>query len=363
MAELELDDALDDCISRLALGQTISDCLPYYPQYAEVLRSLLETGSLIEQIQPDSVEVAAARERVRARIHAYAKTRPTRRRSYGRLAVLVASLLVVFASALGFAENSLPGDALYSVKRLSENARSMLIGQEFGARRLDEIRTLEALKRAADVVFRGEVEEIRGTQWHVGGLVLEVPTGTPGASAAVVGQIVEVQAQTIERGSLLAVAISALDQPSEPLMPTATPTPSPTPRATAATTAACVPSKPDGWVLYIIGAGDTVSSLALMTGTTTEALVAANCIPATLMIIAGQPLFLPMLPQTPMSMEPTTAQGGIDDGATPPAPDDNQSAPTEAPHESTIEPTDTEHHHEDDSENEDETSGSDHEDA
>ncbi|MEO8392971.1 MAG: LysM peptidoglycan-binding domain-containing protein [Chloroflexota bacterium] len=324
MAEQELREAFNDCIDRMAAGQSIADCLRMYPQYAAMLRPMLEVGSLVERTQATSFEVAAAQARVRGRVKQRLNSPLPAQRSYGRLLMLAASLLIAFAAIFGAAENSLPGDALYRVKRLSENARGTILGEQFGGRRLDEIRVLLALKREADVDFTGEVEQIDGTQWRVKGLDLQVGAGTQGAASVSVGDSVGVTAHTSAQGELVALTIMLLEKG---ILPTASPTPSPTESPTStptltptstdtptlqptqietiavSTAIVCVPTMPSGWVRYIIQPGDLVTVLAQQTGASVAQLIAVNCLPETQMIIVGQVLFLPMLP--PATTVPT----------------------------------------------------------
>src|SRR5689334_16936330 len=116
MAERELLDALDDCMDRLAAGQSVEQCLRSYPGHAAVLRPMLEAGLLARRARVSSIEVAQAQDRVRFRLAQHRR----RNRSSIRWLRVAASLLIVFFFALGglgiAAESSLPGDALYSVK-------------------------------------------------------------------------------------------------------------------------------------------------------------------------------------------------------------------------------------------------------
>lgn len=68
MAESPLIDIFDLCVERLAAGETVEDCLRDYPEHAEELRSLLETGFLVFQAQADPVEEKHAQTQARARI-------------------------------------------------------------------------------------------------------------------------------------------------------------------------------------------------------------------------------------------------------------------------------------------------------
>jgi LysM repeat protein len=58
----------------------------------------------------------------------------------------------------------------------------------------------------------------------------------------------------------------------------------------------CVPQKPDGWTTYTIQEGDTLSSIALRTGTTVQELLSVNCITNRGMIVVGATIFVPRAP-------------------------------------------------------------------
>ena len=341
MADSELRDAFNDCIDCMAAGQSISDCLRIYPQYAAMLRPMLEVGNLVDRTQATSFEIAAAQARVRVRVSERLRTPPPAQRSYGRWMLLAASLLIAFAAVLGAAENSLPGDALYGVKRLSENVRGTILDQQFGNRREDEIRILLALNREADVDFTGRVNQINGTDWRVAALDLQVGAGTDGAATATVGDTVHVTAHTTAQGELIALRITVLEKGVVPT-PSVTPSPKPTespmsvlptlirtlPQTQIFTTpvpTVCTPIMPSGWVRYVIQPGDLVTLLAQKTGASVAQLIAVNCLLETQIIIVGQPLFLPMLPPATLipTQSPTIAP-----------------TPTSAPAQSGAQPTD-----------------------
>ena len=249
MAEQELREAFNDCVDRMAAGQSIGECLRLYPQHAARLRPMLEVGSLVARAQADARDVAGAQARVRSRVRSPAFA-PPRQRAYSRLQVLAASLLIVFAAVLAAAENSLPGDSLYGIKRLGENARGTLMGQDFGTRRVDEIRVLLALQREADVEFSGTVERMAAALWQVSGLEVAVGAGTEQPEAVRVGDSVQVSAHTTEQGDLVALTIRRIEpqQPTplvpvtEALSPTAQPSETATPALSATLTATAAPT-------------------------------------------------------------------------------------------------------------------------
>ena len=340
MADQDLREVFNDCINRLTAGQSIGDCLRTYPQYADELEPMLEINGLVERMQASPFEINAAQTRVRARVNAQLRAARPSHHAYGRLTALVASLLVVFAALFIAAERSLPGDPLYNVKRFSENARTTLIGEQFGGRRLDEIQALEAIKRPEPVEFSGQVEQIDGVQWRIAGLDIQVAAGVPGADAASVGATVKVNAYTTNQGDLIASALTLLN-PSDMtpiLTETITPPPSPTRTPTLTVTpqpTACTPTQPAGWISYVVQFGDTVVELAALTGAPIDQVIAVNCLPETRMIITGETLYLPMKPAPAATLAPTIPTELPTENVTQPT-----LQPTAAP---TVEATDDHH--------------------
>jgi hypothetical protein len=245
MSEFSLDNTLNDCIDQLANGRSVEDCLRLYPQHADDLRPMLEAGLLARRAQYNALEVANAQNRNRSRIVAAMMGRqlaPARRPSYGGWLRATAALVLVFAVVVviaGASSGSLPGDPLYPVKRLTESAQllfnnSAALREQFAQRRIDEISTLLAQGREAEVEFEGVVEAANGDLWSIAGLIVRVPSETPGTTEAQPGDRVHVRARTAAGRELVASAITLSEDGVLPLPPTFTPTPteSPTPRAT-----------------------------------------------------------------------------------------------------------------------------------
>ncbi|MBI5669398.1 MAG: LysM peptidoglycan-binding domain-containing protein [Chloroflexi bacterium] len=373
MADRDFLTAFNDCIDRLAAGQSLDDCLRRYPQYARTLRPLLEAGLTVRRARVHPAEVSLAQARVRDRVALAARTLPAQRRAYPlrALATLAASLVIVFFLATGgaaiVAQSSLPGDPLYGLKRLTETVRlsfssNSQLAAEFAARRVDETRQLLMLNRAADVNFTGEVNAITEAAWVVAGLPVSVPSGTPGAAGIRAGDMIEVRGYTTTGGELVAREIILLEpgerepvptatpvptrppatatlppsstpaptitaQPSTTLTPTGTPTRTPSPTLTPT---GCIPAPPGGWTLYTVQAGDTLSALAAARGVTLAEMMRVNCITNPSLIVAGQRFYLPPGPDP---VRPTTAPalptvssdtpGGDNPPVVNPPPDDN----------------------------------------
>lgn len=340
MTDDRLLNALNDCVDRLHDGQGIDVCLRAYPAMAPELRPMLEALKLTQRALPDRGEIASAQTRGRTRLLAAMDAIPASERRFRRkssplrwLVNMAAALIVVMlVSSLGAviaAQSSLPGDALYGAKRFSEGVRLSIsadnasLQAEFDNRRIDEAQQLMELRRIEEVEFGGTWEIVDDTTWIVAGLIVQI--GRESIIAADVREYsdVIVRAMTTDDGGLVVLEIlpdkqdgtllpepidtpestaTAIPTPTATETPTGTPiptdTPIPVPTATptstpGSVTPACVPQRPDGWVVYTIEAGDTLSGIAEESDITLQLLMQVNCLVDPNAVIAGQRLFVP----------------------------------------------------------------------
>lgn len=203
------ESILDECISALQAGVPLEEVLAEVPEYARELRPLLYAASLLADPNPElaPVETKAAlraeylkqvaelpeitpspwRSKAQAVIHIIQRrsTREAVLKDLVTVAVTVVLTLLIVAFSLNYlAAGSLPGDFLYGVKRVSENARLSLtfdagrraeLEAIFNRRRLAEIEQLIGQNRAAVVQFRGVVETRGENLWIVEGLTIFLP--------------------------------------------------------------------------------------------------------------------------------------------------------------------------------------------
>lgn len=309
MADQDLINALDDCIAQLAKGQSIDDCLQRHPDQAVKLRPMLEAGLLVRRARANPLEVAQAKDRVRFRLEQRRRRRPAG--NLWRAVVGIAAALVLMLGGLSVAaESSLPGDALYGLKRVTEGTRLLAAGaspdlqRAFAQRRLDEIARLLALKRATDVSFEGEVQAIHPPEWRVADLDMAVTPDVPGSQAAAVGDRIQVQASTTTQGTLVARAIVVIKKAA----PTALP---PTPTATDTATLTPTPTEtvsPSPTVTNTATASSTMRSSATFTVTAAPT-ITRTAVPARTRIATARPPIHPTNTLPP----PTVASGGGDD--------------------------------------------------
>jgi len=120
MAEMSLPDIFNDCIDRLAAGQSLDACLRAYPGQAGRLRSMLESGLVAARVAYPAAEVMLAQERIWSRMEqvylAPSPVHPVRLPRRWQWAIAAAAALLMMTGVMLAAQNSQPGDPLYGVK-------------------------------------------------------------------------------------------------------------------------------------------------------------------------------------------------------------------------------------------------------
>lgn len=169
-------DAFDDCVDRLARGESLQTCLEAYPQYAAELAPMLEAGVGVARAAETDAEWAEIQAEMEARFERVLSNGSVTVRR-GRAAWIsmlgaVASVLLVMVIALNglaiVSQDSLPGDTLYGYKRFTESVRLSLadssgeaaLSEEFARRRLTETQTVLNDGREVEVDFTGVVEAV-----------------------------------------------------------------------------------------------------------------------------------------------------------------------------------------------------------
>jgi hypothetical protein len=264
MSQLDFYAILDECVSRLGQGKTPKACLADYPSQAgELAPDLALAAELIHlsRLESSPEAVADGYEKMMAALDTKEKISPLAslatfmgkllsplwRKQRGlaatmlRTAMIAVSILVAVGSfVVTAAADTLPGDALYPVKRSWENARLTLtvndssrqtLQSEFERRRREEVQAVLDLRRPVVVEFTGVVESLVTEVWQVDGLDLTITDDTQVSGAVNVGQGVAVRAQVKDDGSLNALKIVVDNtQPMSRATPTLIPQPTQTPR-------------------------------------------------------------------------------------------------------------------------------------
>jgi hypothetical protein len=266
------ENTLAVALERLAAGESLTAILADSGADAEWLEPLLSAASAVhglrEVVPAPAAEASLSRFLAQAeRMRVEVTPRPAQRRwwegwadglrlpslAFPRLAAMAASaLLAILALILGTAlflgspataaaQNVLPGQLAYPIKRLgeeiylhlpqSDQSRSTR-SAEYDGRRRAEVRTLLNGHLEACVTFRGEVEVLGAAETVVGDISVQLVNETRIEGPLAVGAHVLVEACTQSSGVLAAEHV-VVEQPAQP---TATPFPTPTVQPTATAT-------------------------------------------------------------------------------------------------------------------------------
>ena len=244
-------EAVEVCLSALEMGASLESCVQLYPDLADELRPVLEAaraaGSLAVGGDPTTGRQqpvpAAAMNRSRTHLLGLAaQWRPAQSRRGGSLgagahamlgagfwkhllrlprqalvALVIALALVLTSGGLVAASaQSLPGEALYPVKRAVESLRVQLapsieskhaIEVNYRHQRVAEVQELITLGRSQLVSYEGVVEETGPERWRVGGLTVLLTPATIVIGEIAPGMLVEVEGQTRPDGWVAATEL------------------------------------------------------------------------------------------------------------------------------------------------------------
>ncbi|GIK30034.1 MAG: LysM peptidoglycan-binding domain-containing protein [Anaerolineae bacterium] len=311
-------DAFNDCIDQLASGQSIEVALSRYPHLSAELRPMLMTANAARGllgIAPD--EARDARNRVRARVLAAldAPAPPLRMLPPVRrlLAAAAVVLIVGFIGVLLLRPPQEPMAVVDTLPAPTETPTPTPTPSETGTATATSTGTATATDTATVTETASPTPSDEPTATYTATITAtatESPTPSPTGSPTA----------TITRTP------SATRTPTSTRTPTRTPTldPNASPSATAAA-GACVPERPTGWITYRVRLGDTLSSLAVATGTTIQRLIDVNCLTDPDVLVVGVELFLPRVPQGE-SQPPSATNppgGGNPPPTAPPGDDDD----------------------------------------
>jgi hypothetical protein len=261
------ENVLDDCLSQLRAGASVEDCLAQYPEHAADLHPLLAMTAAVLSVpvpRPEPAAFYANRQRMLDAVQIKtARSQSPRfflfpwtlrgRFSFGGLlnrpllraalamAVLILALSLGTDRLITAAADSLPGDTLYSVKRIAENVQYALtfdsadrhrLQAEFAKERQREVWAILDARRPITVEFQGLLEQMNGSYWVIGGLKVELSDETVIDGQPVTGAVVVVQALSPGDGSLRALRLQVVEADLGPPAPTSSGTVSPTATST-----------------------------------------------------------------------------------------------------------------------------------
>ena len=249
-----LSPIFNDGLDRLLAGKPIAECLEGHEALGAEIRPLLATVAVarraeavpprspqaVAEAKADFLAAAAARRREmqQAAVRQRREPRlswPLPRRVSAWATVSVTAVLVLAlltGTAVAASARSLPGDLLYPVKRVVENAQLSVtrdptaretLQKQLEQRRLEEVQEVIKLGRVVERLdFSGMIEALEPGSWVIGNRTVLVDERTEVEGVPALGARAWVEARVEHPGELVALRIRILAPP-----PTATPVPAP----------------------------------------------------------------------------------------------------------------------------------------
>jgi len=156
MKNSEFENILNECLDRLASGETLEQCLQSYPEQAAQLEPLLQMAQAVikaSAILPRAEFKARARYEFRSALQTEATKRRqplfSLRRRWSVALMVVSILLLAGGGTAAAASNSMPDSPLYPVKLAAEQVQLTLTPSDIGKARLCAVL---ADRRVAEII-------------------------------------------------------------------------------------------------------------------------------------------------------------------------------------------------------------------
>jgi hypothetical protein len=159
----DLETILDACLNQIEGGESsVDECLVRYPDYAAQLRPLLLAATKLARGR-EVIPNPSYRMRARSQLNVYMQQNPQRKRVspvLWRFSIAFVTVMMLFlASGTAFAQQALPGDALYTWKLTSEHLWRYTADDQLGydivlsERRVNELLVVsgDELRRASAI--------------------------------------------------------------------------------------------------------------------------------------------------------------------------------------------------------------------
>ncbi len=242
-----LADELERCITYLETGASLDDYLREHPDLSPEVKQILVTASQVMSLQdlqvPDQALNRSRKNLIRKASSISSRYRSKNipqaislwfanlagllqgKRIVRRVALIlsVTLLLILFSGGLVITSaKSLPGDSLYSVKRVVEDIsiRLLPVGEirneyeeNYDQQRVTEVNDLLKIKRIVQISFEGILQSQDGNNWVVSNIPVIISDntnfvkGTGGEKPINLGDVVEVEGLTNSQGAVTASEI------------------------------------------------------------------------------------------------------------------------------------------------------------
>jgi len=173
MRDSHFDNIVNDCLERIAAGESVADCLARYPEQAEELAPILQMGQATMDVSRAARPSAAVRARGMARMQAALEERRHRRRRWQMPRVfwrpistpIAAAFAVVFLTIVAAggttvaSADSIPGEPLYPVKSIRESVEERIARSDEHKAQVHAKLARERGREMRELIVRGRIYE------------------------------------------------------------------------------------------------------------------------------------------------------------------------------------------------------------
>ena len=174
MRDSHFDNIVNDCLERMAAGESVADCLARYPEQAEELAPILQMGQATMDVSKAARPSAAVRARGMARMQAaIEERRHSRRRRWQMPQVfwrpistpIAAAFAVVFLTVVAAggttaaSADSIPGEPLYPVKSIRESVEERIARSDEHKAQVHAKLARERGREMRELIVRGRIYE------------------------------------------------------------------------------------------------------------------------------------------------------------------------------------------------------------
>ncbi len=174
MKDSHFDNIVNDCLERIAAGESVADCLARYPEQADELAPILQMGQATMDVSRAAKPSAAGRARGMARMQAALEEGRHRRRRRWQIprvfwrpistpiaaAFAVVFLTVVAAGGTTVASaDSIPGEPLYPVKSIRESVEERIARSNEHKAQVHAKLARERGREMRELIVRGRIYE------------------------------------------------------------------------------------------------------------------------------------------------------------------------------------------------------------
>ena len=224
------EDAVIAALNDLEQGHTIEEILDRYPQHEAELRPILETATGLSGLQsaPSNEARRASRQRLlaeaqRLRVGSHREnSRPRWQQFFYSFASFALVLVLLGAIVIPAADDAIPGDILYPVKRSAESVQLFLapahekeeLLAEFVEERNHEVYEMVELGRDGEAGYVGIIKAIGPDYWEIGRITANIDDSTVITGEPEVGARVEAHC-LVRDGEVIAESLTVLESAQE----------------------------------------------------------------------------------------------------------------------------------------------------